>query len=79
MITSIGIFLTIAWLLIATRPIVTLSQGLYESYWSARMNGLSMQLPKRLGAYLLLVLACLAVATAATWVGLFTFMPATAR
>lgn len=65
--TTIGILLTVVCLLLATRPIVTLSQGALESYWFARMNGLSMDLTKRLGLYLIAALAVLAILVAASW------------
>lgn len=65
--TSIGILLTAACLLLATRPIVVLSQGALESYWFARMNRLSMGLTMRLGLYLVAVLAVLAIFIGASW------------
>lgn len=65
--TSISILLTAIWLLIATRPIATLSQGVLESYGFARINRLSMALAKRLGAYLAVVLIVLVAAIATTW------------
>lgn len=65
--TTIGILLTVACLLLATRPIATLSQGALESYWFARMNRLSMDLTKRLGLYLIAVLTVLAILVAASW------------
>lgn len=65
--TTIGILLTAACLLLATRPIVVLSQGLLESYWFARMNRMSMGLAKRLGLYLIGVLLVLAISIGASW------------
>lgn len=72
--TSVGIFVTALWLLLATRPIATLSQGALESYWFARMNRLSMDLTKRLLIYLALVLVALAVAIGTTWL-VISWMP----
>ncbi len=65
--TSVGFGLTCVLLLLATRPIVTLSQGTLESYWFARMNRLSMDLTRRLGLYLLGVLALLGAAIGTVW------------
>lgn len=73
--TSIGICLTAVWLLLATKPIVTLSQGTLESYWFTRMNGLSMDLTKRLGRYLAAVIGMLLVAITATWLIIASMSP----